>query len=167
MIDTNKSMPFTNYSMQANNPDIQLERDHEKCLKDYSRPVNSYCLFQDIELFENYWTNVYHDIWECLHQSIIFFFHNYPKWLFEVDKNHSHWKKYELSLANLCDNSPYCSCLFILFIVRAHPGILYLPRREFIPRSMDSSEGRSIHLCTPFITTLKNRVNGSTKHPHT
>lgn len=37
MIDTNKSMPFTNYSMQANNPDIQLERDHEKCLNFYSR----------------------------------------------------------------------------------------------------------------------------------
>lgn len=53
MIDTNKSMPFTNYSMQAYNSDIQLERDHEKCLNFYSRPVNSYCLFQEIGLFEN------------------------------------------------------------------------------------------------------------------
>lgn len=62
MIDTNKSMPFTNYSMHANNPDIRLERDHEKCLKDYIRPVNSYCLFQEIELFENYKINEYHGI---------------------------------------------------------------------------------------------------------
>ena len=54
MIDTNKSTPFTNYSMQANNSDIQLERDHEKCLKDDLHPAKSYCLFQEIELFENY-----------------------------------------------------------------------------------------------------------------
>ena len=79
MIDTNKSMPFTNYTMQANNSDIQLERDHEKCLKDDLRPVNSYCLFLEIELFENYKTNVCHGIWGCLHQSIILFFHYYPK----------------------------------------------------------------------------------------